>query len=71
MMAPAGLSFFKFCVLHHGDRTVLYVGMTGLFTQRVGQPKSGFIDGFTKKDGVDRMNLRWEVWPSTWAQETP
>ncbi len=54
--------FYKFWVYIMGSRTgVLYVGMTGFFTQRLGQHKSGLIDGFTKKYGVDRL-LYYEVY---------
>ncbi len=54
--------FYKFWGLHHGSRTgTLYAGMTGFFTQRVGQHKSGLNDGFTKKYGVDRL-LHYEVY---------
>jgi putative endonuclease len=54
--------FYKFWVYIMGSRTgTLYVGMTGFFDQRTGQHKSGLIDGFTKKYGVDRL-LYYEVY---------
>ncbi len=54
--------FYKFWVYIMGSHTgVLYVGMTGFFTQRLGQHKSGLIDGFTKKYSVDRL-LYYEVY---------
>jgi putative endonuclease len=48
--------FYKFWVYIMGSRTgTLYAGMTGFFTTRIGQYKSGLIAGFTKKYGVDRL----------------
>jgi len=53
--------FYKFWVYIMGSRTgTLYVGMTGFLDQRVVQHKSGLIDGFTKKYGVNRL-LYYEV----------
>jgi putative endonuclease len=53
--------FYKFWVYIMGSRTgTLYVGMTRFFDTRTGQHKSGSIDGFTKKYGVDRL-LYYEV----------
>ncbi len=54
--------FYKFWVYIMGSRRgTLYAGMTGFFTQRVGQHKSGLIEGFTKKYSVDRL-LYYEVY---------
>ncbi len=62
MVAHARRHFYQFWVYIMGSRTgVLYVGMTGFFTRRIGQHKSGLIDGFTKKYGVDRL-LYYEVY---------
>src|SRR5260370_16248118 len=53
-----------------GNRTgVLHVGMTGFFTQRVGQHKSGLIDGFTKKYRVDRMHPGAEHLAEHWVRK--
>jgi putative endonuclease len=47
---------FKYWVYIVGSRTgTLYVGMTGFFNTRIGQHKSGLIEGFTKKYGCDRL----------------
>src|SRR5215471_20531792 len=54
--------FYKFWVYIMGSRTgTLYAGMTGFFTQRIGQHKSGLIEGFTKKYSVDRL-VYYEVY---------
>ena len=54
--------FYKFWVYIMESRTgVLYVGMTGFFTRRIGQHKAGLIDGFIKKYSVDRL-LYYEVY---------
>jgi putative endonuclease len=48
--------FFKHWVYILGSRTgTLYVGMTGFLNTRIGQHKSGLIEGFTKKYGCDRL----------------
>jgi putative endonuclease len=59
--------FYKFWVYIMGSRTgTLYVGMTGFFTQRTSQHKSGSIEGFTKKYSVDRL-LYFEVYSDVGA----
>ncbi len=53
---------YQFWVYIVGSRTgTLFVGMTGFFTRRVAQHKSGLIEGSTKKYGVDRL-LYYEVY---------
>jgi hypothetical protein len=43
-------SYYTFWVYITGSRTgTLYTGMTGFFDRRIGQHKTGAIDGFTKK----------------------
>ena len=54
--------FYTFWVYMMGSRTgTLYAGMTGFFTKRVGQHKSGLIEGFTERYGVNRL-LYYEVY---------
>jgi putative endonuclease len=49
-------SFCKFWVYIMASRTgTLSVGVTGYLDRRVGQHKSGAIEGFTKKYGCDRL----------------
>jgi putative endonuclease len=48
--------FYKFWVYIMASRTgTLYMGATGFVGPRVGQHKSGAIEGFTKKYGCDRL----------------
>src|SRR5215467_3741618 len=48
--------FYRFWVYIMGSRTgVLYTGMTGNFTLRIHQHKSGEIGGFTKKYQCARL----------------
>src|SRR5260370_16512368 len=50
-----------------GNRTgVLHVGMTGFFTHRVGQHKSGLTDGFTKNPPLTRIHPSAEHLPDHW-----
>lgn len=56
--------FYTFWVYIMGGRTgTLYAGMTGFLATRVGQHKSGEIEGFTKKYGCDRL-LYYEIYDS-------
>jgi putative endonuclease len=48
--------FYRFWVYIMASRTgTLYIGVTGYAGTRVGQHKSGAIEGFTKKYGCDRL----------------
>ena len=38
-----------------GPTGALYIGVTGFFDPRIGQHKSGAIEGFAKKYGCDRL----------------
>ena len=59
--------FYKFWLYIMGSRTgVLYTGMTGFLSQRVGQHKSGEFQGFTKKYACDRL-LYYEVYSDVGA----
>ena len=49
-------NYYTFWVYIMGSRTgTLYTGMTGFFDRRVGQHKTGAIDGFTKKHACHRL----------------
>ena len=49
-------NYYTFWVYTMGSRTgTLYTGMTGFFDRRVGQHKTGEIEGFTKKYECHRL----------------
>ena len=56
--------FYTFWVYIMGSHSgTIYVGMTGFLSPRVGQHKSGSIEGFTKKYKCDRL-LYYEIYDS-------